>query len=82
MGQIYSAPFRVNEGLRQGCCLSPTLYKIYIYEVLKNWSKKCGKMGINVDENFVHSLSSVCQLILVEDRYHIIYLIRRLAEEF
>ena len=30
-----SQGFEVNKGLKQGCCLSPTLFKIYLEQALK-----------------------------------------------
>jgi len=30
IGNILSHPFNITKGLRQGCCISPTLFKIYI----------------------------------------------------
>jgi len=30
VGSNTSSTFKINKGLRQGCCISPTLFKIYI----------------------------------------------------
>ena len=35
-----SGGFYVTKGLKQGCCLSPTLFKIYLEHVLREWKKK------------------------------------------
>jgi hypothetical protein len=34
LGEVLSTEFPVTKGLRQGCCLSPTLFKIYLDKVL------------------------------------------------
>ncbi|XP_045474960.1 secreted RxLR effector protein 78-like [Harmonia axyridis] len=34
-GQRLSRGFSVDKGLKQGCCLSPTLFKIYLEQALK-----------------------------------------------
>lgn len=49
-----STPFKVTKGLRQGCCISPTLFKIYIKEALKKWKQKCA--GIPLEDATVYSL--------------------------
>lgn len=35
-----SEEFRPNKGLLQRCCMSPTLFKIYMNIALKEWAKK------------------------------------------
>jgi hypothetical protein len=35
IGKRLSDSFRVSKGLRQGCCISPTLFKIYVKRVLE-----------------------------------------------
>jgi len=36
-GNKLSHPFNITEGLRQGCCISPTLFKVYIRKALEVW---------------------------------------------
>ena len=46
-GSILSHPFNINKGLRQGCCISTTLFKIYVRKALEEWKRKCfGKYNI------------------------------------
>ena len=40
LGGLLSEGFEVKKGLRQGCCISPTLFKIYIEKALNIWKKK------------------------------------------
>ena len=42
--------FAVN-GLRQGYCISPTLFKIYATAVLKVWKRKVHGMGVELNDN-------------------------------
>ena len=35
IGNTLSHPFNITKGLRQGCCISPTLFKIYIRKALE-----------------------------------------------
>jgi hypothetical protein len=34
IGTKLSHPFNITKGLRQGCCISPTLFKIYVRRAL------------------------------------------------
>ena len=40
IGNRISTGFRTMEGLKQGCGLSPTLFKIYLESILYDWYKK------------------------------------------
>jgi len=46
IGNKLSHTFNITKGLRQGCCISPTLLKIYIRKALEEWKRKCSGMGI------------------------------------
>ena len=82
-GKIKSLPFTADKGLKQGCCLSPTLFKIYIQGALRNWLRKCKNMGIKIGQEFVPTLLFADdQLILAEDKDDAIYMVRKLIEEY
>lgn len=83
LGKYLSDPFPITKGLRQGCCLSPTLFKIYVQEALKTWIKKCSGMGIEIGENCLFTLLFADdQVILANDEDDIEYMYRKLEEEF
>ncbi|XP_072377251.1 uncharacterized protein [Diabrotica undecimpunctata] len=56
IGTRTSNKFKVTKGLKQGCCLSPTLFKIYVQEALRNWRNKCRFMGIEVGQETLYTL--------------------------
>jgi hypothetical protein len=39
IGNLITKGFKVTKGLRQGCSLSPTLFKIYLEKVLRKWKR-------------------------------------------
>jgi hypothetical protein len=56
IGNKLSHPFNITKGLRQGCCISPTLFKIYIRKALEEMKSKCSRMGIPLENTTLHSL--------------------------
>ena len=83
VGSTLSEKFLVNKGLRQGCCISPTLFKIYIEEALKRWKKKCKVLGVQMDDDILCSLLFADdQVIVAEDEEDINYMYRKLEEEY
>lgn len=75
--------FKVNKGLRQGCCLSPTLFKLYLNSALKQWIKKINKMGVLIGERNIYSLLFADdQVVLAEDIEDTTYMVRKLMEEY
>ena len=53
LGRLLSEEFDVMKGLRQGCCLSPTLFKIYRGKALNIWKRKYLGRGYNVDNTMI-----------------------------
>lgn len=45
IGRSTSKGFNTSKGLKQGCCLSPTLFKIYIEHSLRTWKKNARAWG-------------------------------------
>lgn len=84
MGKYLSKGFQTNKGLRQGCCISPTLYKIYTEKAIEEWKKKCKPMGIPLDDNStIYTLQFADdQLILAQEFEDIEYLTRKLIQEY
>lgn len=79
----FSEPFRVTKGLKQGCCLSPTLFKIYIQEALQKWRQKCSGMGIKVGNEYLSTLFFADdQIIIANCEEDIDYMLRKLKEEY
>lgn len=83
-GKNLSQEFTVNKGLRQGCCVSPTLFKVYVSRALRKWKKKCGPMGIELDDNsYLYSLQFADdQVIMANDKDDLEYMARKLQEEY
>jgi hypothetical protein len=48
IGKLIAKGIKVTKGLRQGCGLSPTLFKIYIERVLRNRKRKYQTMGLAI----------------------------------
>ena len=60
IGKQLSSVLCVTKGLRQGCSLSPNLFKIYIQNALENWQKKCAKDGIG-DTGYDNVFKAICR---------------------
>ena len=56
INNIVSDRFEISKGLRQGCSLSPALFKIYLDWILHVWSRKCNSMGIQIGESMISTL--------------------------
>ena len=83
IGNTLSSSFMVDRGLRQGCCLASTLFKIFLTEAIKNWRRKCNSMGIQINNDHLYSLNFADdQIIFAEDDNDINYMIRKLKEEY
>jgi hypothetical protein len=70
VGNRISTSFRTTKGLKQGCAVSPSLFKIYLESVLYSWNKKCRNMGLPIgDQTIHHHLFFVDdQAIVVQDK--------------
>lgn len=83
IGSSLSQVFQNSKGLLQGCCMSPTLFKIYIDICLKSWNKSCGLMGIPInDKHLYHLLFADDQVIIAQDEEDASYLLRKVAEQY
>ncbi|XP_072160540.1 uncharacterized protein [Bemisia tabaci] len=79
-----SGGFYVSKGLKQGCCLSPTLFKIFLEHVLKEWKKKCSGMGVPLNDT--DTLYTLCfaddQVVIAQDADDAEYMTRKLVLEY
>lgn len=83
VGNQISAPFCSTKGVKQGCCLSPTLFRIYQNEALKQWIKKCSPMGIQIDNRPIYTvLYADDQIVVAEDQQDMQYMLAKLTEEY
>lgn len=82
-GNNTSEKFTITKGLKQGCCLSPTLFKIYIKEALDAWRRRTRGMGIEVGEtNLTTLLFADDQIIIANDEEDADFMYRKLVEEY
>ena len=82
-GNQITKGFKVTEGLRQGCSLLPTIFKIYMGRVLWDWKRKCQPMGIPVQNTYIYSLNFADdQILLTQDHNDMEYMARKLKEEY
>lgn len=73
--------FALTKGLRQGCCLAPTLFKIYLKQALIIWKQYSRNMGIKVDDDYIYTLHYADdQVICAEDDIDITYMLRKLKQ--
>jgi len=79
IGNILSHPFNITKRLRQGCCIFPTLFKIYIRKALEEWKRKCFGMGITLENTTFYTLQFADdQVILTGDKEDLEYMTRKL----
>lgn len=48
VGDLVTSDVEVNNGLRQGCVLAPTLFNIYFGAVVDHWRARCPQAGVMV----------------------------------
>jgi len=75
--------FKTTKGLLQGCSTSPTLFKLFIEQVLTPWKMKCEGMGIPVRDSFLYTLSFADdQVVMAQDEEDLSFMVRKLEEEY
>jgi hypothetical protein len=83
LGGLLSERFEVMERLRQGCCITPTLFKIYIEKALNIWKRKCCGMGYNIDNTMIYTLQFADdQVVMDQSKEDLEYMSRKLQEEY
>ena len=81
-GGLLSEEFEVTKGLCQGCCLSPTLFKIYV-EKANTWKGICFGMGYNVDNTAIYMLQFAdIQVVMAQSKEDLEYMGQKLQEEY
>ncbi|KAH1021997.1 hypothetical protein HUJ04_011473, partial [Dendroctonus ponderosae] len=75
--------FIVNKGLRQGFCISPTLFKVYVVMALRNWKRKINDMGVEINDRCLITLQFADDRVIVAcDREDMQYMVRKLMHEY
>lgn len=59
---LTSVHFSRTKGIKQGFCISPTLFNIYLCTAVKQWVKKCSPMKIQRDT------SLICTSLFTDDQ--------------
>jgi hypothetical protein len=83
IGKQLSSEFYIQKGLRQGCSLSPTLFKIYIQNALENWQKKFAKMRLEIRDMTIYSMLFADDQLLIAQKYEELQnMTRKLIDEY
>jgi hypothetical protein len=83
IGNKLSHPFSITKGLRQGCCISPTLFKIYIRKASEEFKSKCHGMGITLENITLYTLQFADdQVVLAGGKEDLEYMTRKLKETY
>lgn len=82
-GSRLSEPFRASKGLKQGCCMSPTLFKIYLEQAVKVWSTRWRSRGVDIEGEMLFSLYFADdQVVISTKRDNLEHMLRDLNEEY
>jgi hypothetical protein len=80
---LWSEGFRVTKGLHQRCCISPTLFKIYVEKALNIWKRECSGIGYNVDNTTIYTLQFAdYQVVMAQNKEDLEYMCQKLKEEY
>ena len=83
IGNLITKSFKVTKGLRQGCSLSPTSFKIYLERVLRNWKRRNQAMGIPVQNTHAYWLKFADDKVLIaQDQDDMEFMAWKLKEEY
>lgn len=75
--------FIVNKELRQGRCVSPTLFKVYVAKALQTWKRKCNGVGVDLRGVWLYTLQFTDdQIIMAKDMEYLQYVARKLQKEY
>jgi hypothetical protein len=66
----------------QGCCISPTLFKIYIQKALEEWKRKCSGMGIPLENTTLYTLQFVDDQVVLAGDKDLEYMTCKLKETY
>jgi len=66
IGNTLSHPFNITKGQRQGCCIFPTLFKIYITKALEEWKRKCHGMVVPLENITLYTLQFADDQVVLE----------------
>jgi len=74
-GGLLSEGFEVTKRLRQRCCISPTLFKVYVEKDLNIWKRKCSGMGYNVDNATIYTVQFAGgQVVMAQSKEDLVYM--------
>lgn len=68
-GDKLTKSFALTKELKQRCCISPTLFKIYLEQILRKWRRKCSGMGIPLNKGTLFTLNFTDDQILLAQDY-------------
>jgi len=68
---------------KYGCCISPTRFKIYIWNALEEWKRKCSGMGIPLENTTLCTLQFADdQVVLAGNKEDLEYMACKLKETY